>query len=64
MQTSQEASTSGGGNSKQQSLEEYEKDYLARLEQQKIDDAKAAEEAAKAEVSKPSSNRGSLPKGF
>jgi len=35
------------GKSKQDQLSEYEDDYLKRLEQQKIDDAKAAADAAK-----------------
>jgi len=55
------------GKSKQDQLSEYEDDYLKRLEQQKIDDAKAAADAAKAEAAaKASANKkgGALPKGF
>ena len=58
-----------GGNekSKQDKLSDYEDDYLKRLEQQKIDDAKAAAEEAAAEAAaKVSANKrgGALPKGF
>ena len=50
------------GKSKQDKLSDYETDYLKRLEQQKIDDAKAAAEAAaKVSVNKKG---GALPKGF
>ncbi len=55
------------GKSKQEQLEDYEKEYLARLEQKKVDDAKAVAEAAKAEAAaatKAQSNRGSMPKGW
>ena len=61
-----------GGKSKQDKLSDYESDYLKRLEQQKIDDAKAVAEAAAAEAAaaeaaaKVSANKkgGALPKGF
>ena len=51
------------GKSKSEKLADYEADYLKRLEQQKIDDAKAAAEEAAAKVA---SNKkgGALPKGF
>ena len=50
------------GKSKQDKLSDYETDYLKRLDQQKIDDAKAAAEAAaKVSVNKKG---GALPKGF
>ena len=55
------------GKSKQDKLSDYEADYLKRLEQQKIDDAKAAAEAAAEEAkAKVSANKkgGALPKGF
>mgnify|MGYP006112002961 FL=1 len=55
------------GKSKQDKLSDYESDYLKRLEQQKIDDAKAAVEEAAAEAqTKVSANTkgGALPKGF
>ena len=51
-----------GKTSKKQSLEDYEKDYLLRLEQQAEEDAVAAEEEAAAETT--SSKKGALPKGF
>ncbi len=54
------------GKSKQDKLSDYEADYLKRLEQQKIDDAKAAaeEEAAEAAAKVANKKRGALPKGF
>jgi hypothetical protein len=58
---------SDDGKSKQDKLSDYESDYLKRLEQQKIDDAKAAvEEAAAEDQTKVSANTkgGALPKGF
>ena len=58
---------SDAGKSKQDKLSDYESDYLQRLEQQKIDDAKAAAEAAAEEAkAKVSANKkgGALPKGF
>ena len=57
-----QTSSSDDGKSKQDKLSDYETDYLKRLEQQKIDDAKAAAEAAaKVSVNKKG---GALPKGF
>jgi len=59
--------TQSDGKSKQDELSDYEADYLKRLEQQKIDDAKAAAEAAAEEAkAKVSANKkgGALPKGF
>ena len=58
---------SDGGKSKQDTLSDYESDYLKRLAQQKIDDAKAAAESAVAEAqAKVTINKkgGALPKGF
>ena len=55
------------GKSKSEKLADYEADYLKRLEQQKIDDAKAAAEEAAAEAAaKVAANKkgGALPKGF
>ena len=43
-----QTTSSDDGKSKQDKLSDYESDYLKRLEQQKIDDAKAAAEAAAA----------------
>jgi hypothetical protein len=65
-------STTAQSKSKAEQLEEYEKDYLQRLEQDRIDQQKAyeeelqreaAESAAKSQAS-AGSTRGSLPKGF
>ena len=53
---------------RQEKLNEYEKDYLERLEQTKIqreqEYQQALAEEAKAKAAKASSNRGTLPKGF
>ena len=68
-----ESASSDRGSAKKQSLENYERDYLARLEQQEIESQEihqaAAELAAKRRASSGStssggSSRGSLPKGF
>jgi len=66
-------SGSSGGSAKKQSLENYERDYLARLDEQEREARElqqaAAELAAKrrassGSTSSGSSSRGSLPKGF
>jgi len=49
--------------SRAKELEEYEKDYMQRLEQEGIEQQKAAEVAASSQASAGSA-RGSLPKGF
>ena len=68
-----ETGSSGGGNPKKQSRENYERDYLARLDQQERESQElhqaAAELAAKRRASSGSTrsgspSRGSLPKGF
>jgi hypothetical protein len=68
-----ETGSSGGSSSKKQSLEEYEKDYLARLDKQNDEarelQAAAQELAAKKRAGSGSSSsggstHGSLPKGF
>jgi hypothetical protein len=69
-----ETSSYRGGSSKKQSLEDYEREYLARLDQQDREAEElqraAAELAAKRRAgsgsssSSGSSTRGSLPKGF
>ena len=68
-----ESASSGGGNPKKQSLENYERDYLARLDQQESEAQElrqaAAELAAKRRASSGSTSsggpsHGSLPKGF
>ena len=66
-QTPPPQNASDDGKSKQDKLSDYEADYLKRLEQQKIDDAKEAAEAAAVEAAaKVSANKkgGALPKGF
>jgi vacuolar-type H+-ATPase subunit I/STV1 len=66
--TTQEQTPSGARMSRQEILAEYEKGYLARLEENAIaqeEIRRAAEELkAKNNVSKPNPTRGSLPKGF
>ena len=53
------------GKSKKEQLEEYEKDYLQRLSQQRIEEEQAYQKVVEAEAkSRSSSTRGSLPKGF
>ncbi len=68
-----ETGSSGGGSSKKHTLEDYEKDYLARLDQQENESrelqAAAEELAAKKRAGSGSSSsggstHGSLPKGF
>jgi hypothetical protein len=68
------AQASAGGSSKKEALEAYEREYLARLEQEEREAAElqraAAELAAKrraqsgSQAGATSSTRGSLPKGF
>ena len=64
----QPTGSGGNGKSRQQILEEYEKDYLARLIKQEHEAAKKQQEAAELEAKQKaeqsSSTRGSLPKGF
>jgi hypothetical protein len=58
-------STSGSGKSRKENLEDYESDYLQRMENERIDDEKAYQEIIEAETkSKAQQTRGSLPKGF
>ncbi len=53
------------GKAKKQLLEEYENDYLQRIEQEKIEQEKANQESVEAEAkSKSQSSGGRLPKGF
>ncbi|HJO31088.1 MAG TPA: trans-sialidase, partial [Nitrosopumilus sp.] len=65
--TTSEITNDTSGQSKQDKLADYEADYLKRLEQDKIDAAKAAEEAlieeAKAAAA-ANQKGGALPKGF
>ena len=56
---------SNKGASRKEILEQYEKDYLQRIEQEKIAQEKTNQEALEAEVKTNSQKtRGSLPKGF
>ena len=62
----QEQSNAGDdGKSRKDKLEEYENEYLQRIEQEKIEDEKAYQELVEEEVkSRAKRTRGSLPKGF
>ena len=59
-QTQTGTTTSNDNKSRQEKLDDYEKDYLQRLEQQKADAADAKQEVE----SNTSQTRGTLPKGF
>ena len=62
-QTSSHASNSG--KSRKDQLEDYEKEYLQRLTQQRIEEEQAYQKVVEAEAkSRATSTRGSLPKGF
>jgi hypothetical protein len=63
----QTSSTYTETKSKKQELEDYENDYMQRLDQERIDDAKAYQEMIAAEAKAKASaqqSRGTLPKGF
>jgi hypothetical protein len=76
----QQSSSGNAGKSKKQLLEEFEDDYLKRLEQDEVDASKAADESQAAANKKtgalpkgmeappqaeaPKSSKGTLPKGF
>jgi hypothetical protein len=63
----QTSSTYTETKSKKQELEDYENDYMQRLDQERIDDAKAYQEMIVAEAKAKASaqqSRGTLPKGF
>ena len=63
--TEQTQVSSYSGKSKKEQLEDYEKDYLQRLAQQKIEEEQAYQKVVEAEAkSRASATRGSLPKGF
>ncbi|MDB3957245.1 trans-sialidase, partial [Candidatus Nitrosopelagicus sp.] len=57
-------SSGSSGKSKQEQLEDYEKEYLVRLEQEKADQAKAAADEAAAAAAAAQSSKGSMPKGW
>ena len=53
------------GKSKKEQLEDYEKDYLQRLTQQRIEEEQAYQKVVESEAkSRANSTRGTLPKGF
>ena len=61
----QTASSGSSGKSKQEQLEDYEKEYLVRLEKEKADQAKAAAtEAAAAAAAAAQTSKGTMPKGW
>jgi len=63
----QTSSTYAETKSRKEELEDYENDYMQRLEQERIDDAKAYQEMIAAEAKAKASaqqSRGTLPKGF
>ena len=61
----QNTSSGSEGKSRKQQLEEYETEYLQRIEQQRIEEEKAYQEIIEAEAkSRSQQTRGSLPKGF
>ena len=69
MQTSQTPPQTTSSNnerkSRKEKLEQYENDYLQRMEQERIDNEKAYQELVEAEAkSRSQKTRGSLPKGF
>jgi hypothetical protein len=60
----QQSNSSDAGKSKKQSLEEFEADYLKRLEQDKVDVSQAAEAKATDEKAAANKKAGALPKGM
>ncbi|EGP93314.1 hypothetical protein [Nitrosarchaeum koreense] len=66
VEQSQTSSTSeSSGKSRKEQLEEYEKEYLQRMEQQRIEDEKRYQEAVAEEVkTRTNTTHGALPKGF
>ena len=57
--------SSGDGKSRQEQLEDYEKDYLQRLENERIEQEKELDRIVEEEAKRrASATRGSLPKGF
>jgi hypothetical protein len=63
----QTSSTYAETKSRKEELEDYENDYVQRLEQERIDDAKVYQEMIAAEAKAKASaqqSRGTLPKGF
>jgi len=61
----QTTSSNSEGKSRKQQLEEYENEYLQRIEQQRVEEEKAYQQIIEAEAkSRSERTRGSLPKGF
>ena len=59
------SSQSGTGKSRKEQLEEYEKEYLQRIEQMRIEQEQAYQESVEEEVNTiTNSTHGALPKGF
>jgi len=57
--------TSDSKKTKKEQLEEYEQDYLRRIEQQRIEEEQAYQKAVEEEIkSRTKATRGTLPKGF
>ncbi|MGI0055898.1 MAG: trans-sialidase, partial [Nitrosarchaeum sp.] len=64
-QTQVSSNTGNSEKSRKEQLEEYEKEYLLRIDQQRIEEEQAYQKAVEDEVvTKTTSTRGSLPKGF
>ena len=64
-QTQVSSHTSNSGKSKKEQLEEYEKNYLQRIDQQRVEEEQAYQEDVEDEVkARASVTRGTLPKGF
>ena len=64
-QQQQTTYSSNEGKSRKEILEQYENDYLQRIEQEQKDDEKAYQELVEAEAkARSQKTRGRLPKGF
>ena len=64
-QTQVSSYSGNSGKSRKEQLEDYEKAYLQRIEQQRIEEQQAYQKVVEAESkSRSSATRGSLPKGF
>ena len=64
-QTQVSSYAGNSGKSRKEQLDDYEKDYLQRIEQQRIEEEQVYQKAVEAEVkSRTSATRGTLPKGF
>jgi hypothetical protein len=64
-QTQVSSYSGNSGKSRKEQLEDYEKAYLQRIEQQRIEEEQAYQKVVEAEAkSRTNATRGSLPKGF